>query len=142
MINVERARALLEYLKDQPLQHEQGEWIGNADPRLASRSDIAALRGHCGTVGCVAGWAVLLFGDPGAVVTLGREVRLPDGRSLTVARYAMELLDFDNTSAGLVFYANEARAMESLHWLAEHADASSRQLEGHIWEVHHSVPCQ
>jgi hypothetical protein len=70
----------------------QCEWV--RDDRRITEAGVVSAHGHsCGTAACVAGHAVLMFGETGVSLdhSYGRVV-FPDGRLARISEYAGELL--------------------------------------------------
>lgn len=83
--NAELAYRVLDHIDAHPEQWDQGHWVAEAE---------------CGTVGCFAGWAVMLSGymvnDEGTVIgSLGRVTKL-DGQHIEDAANVLLGID-DNT---------------------------------------------
>src|SRR5690349_17452818 len=57
--NRELAAKVLRQITEHPETHRQGMWFAKDDRELGMVDDIVDA-GTCGTVGCVAGWAVAL----------------------------------------------------------------------------------
>ena len=66
----ELAELVLKYVTEHPERHKQRTWCDN-------HWDVSAPPGHCGTTGCLAGWAVMLNAkNPGrSASAILREVR-------------------------------------------------------------------
>lgn len=129
-LDVERARILLTFLREHPEKHEQDIWLN-----AYAGGRIGEVRETCGTRGCVAGWAVLLFGPE------DKELRDPSHNvtNLRVGRWsipglARELLGLTHEQADHLFYVRnttddiELQARRVLAYLIEHPTATGDEL--------------
>lgn len=89
---------------------------------------------HCGTAGCVAGWACMLF-RPREMV---RAVTAPSD-DLSILNVARTALDLDLNQASFLFLENCAiatreDALKRLNWMIEHANYAE------IWDPNEYYP--
>lgn len=127
MPNVERLRAVLDHIKTLPdavalnlsdtsnygePMWDQHKWIAVPDNTM--------IEGSCGTSGCFAGWAVMLFVpefklDPDYKDLAMFHNIIVDGESIPIERLARELLDLNGFEADALFdYGNELDDLEAV----------------------------
>ncbi|AMS02635.1 hypothetical protein BJD55_gp131 [Gordonia phage Yvonnetastic] len=114
-LNIELAERILEQITEHPETHDQSHW--------------GEVR-ECGTVCCIAGWAILLSDDhrvrfsEGGVRSPALEILVGEnywtGYDDDVSRRAAHLLGLDNYSS-LFYEGDENYAREKLAWLIERA---------------------
>jgi hypothetical protein len=124
MADVARLRKVLDHIKALPrydhagiAQYEdqaahlrgdgwyQSDWLLTDDEVTITECGVVDRQGRsCGTAGCFAGWAVLLFAPDGTRMD-GDCVTLPDGTPTHVSDYAARLLGLTPSEAGCLFTA-------------------------------------
>jgi hypothetical protein len=132
MVNVERTCELAAFLRANPDKHNQETWLKSTLPTENSSRDVPAgeLRTHCGTTGCAAGWAILLFDEPNAPlrVYFDGAVSITDRVPAGFTGRAAELLDLPMMIADLLFYSSKDDLLVRLDHLADHPDATLDEL--------------
>lgn len=121
-MNIELFQKIDEVIHNEPDKHYQGYWESTND---------------CGTVRCVAGWAVHLatgapvfdrYGDPTRETeALGRSVGVHD--ALQIAAIARRLLDITPEQASRLFFTNDRTARWIVHAVATGGEPDWRWVE-------------
>jgi len=94
----------------------QGAWNISEGARYISEAGVIDLATgkRCGSAMCLAGHAVLMFGENGTELC-GEAVCLPGGRLTTVKYYAMDLLELAEADASTLFHgANRLPAIREM----------------------------
>lgn len=90
------------------LKTSQGDWIDAVNARLSIPDNQRET--WCGTTGCIAGWAIALFGDADE----WNDLVYNQGALRAVADYAQQLLELDDDEADHIFMGKWA------YWYDEH----------------------
>jgi len=107
--NVAELDRVVTFIEDHPEQHNQSLWI-RPDPR-----DNASEPWHCGTVGCLAGWTVLLNGW--ALVPDDDELVQRGNREESVENVAEEILGLNHNQSYVLFH--QAQNVDELRLLTD-----------------------
>lgn len=115
-MNVELLQKVKAHILEEPNRFVMGEWISKRHPGAVIRDESAdnahIVTPSCGTIGCIAGWTVLL--------AEGAECRTDD-----VCRRAAALLGISGTEQHL-FYVDEWNLEDQERW--EEAEAPEERV--------------
>jgi len=82
----------------------QADWLRTLGEVTITDQGLVDSQGEktCGTAGCFAGWAVVMFAPDGTRVD-GAYVTMPDGGTSFVSEMAQELLDLEDAQRRMLF---------------------------------------
>jgi len=132
MTDTKRILELADHLESQVpwSQFEMSCFIQSPTVLDPTRVPLSRMQNECGTAACIAGWAVLLFGEPSkSVVEMAKEAGL---RHLDIDLLATYLL------VGTDFYRPLDRLFYNFRDIKSPQDAA-RRLRTLAWEMEHGV---
>ena len=116
MKNIALARKVMERIREEPLRHDQSEWVNvPAKGRLANPVTVSDMD-NCGSVACFAGWTCLLAGDTlrnhtGFVVEDNGGDIIP----MHAMNRARQLLGLSCQEADLLFFCDDSYLDEKVY---------------------------
>ncbi len=91
-----RLRKIAKHILEQPRRMDMGNWYCTGD---SAKDEYGSHTPKCGTVGCIAGWAVQLYGDK----ALLEEAAAPYSEGVNFSDEAQRLLGLTARQAGELF---------------------------------------
>jgi hypothetical protein len=125
-LGITRLQAVKQHILEEPRRLNMFVWGIKTNPELAKQFQHLP---PCGTVGCIAGWTLLLFGPPIEELT---EFRNDDGSfelgGSRIVDQAANLLELDPWEANDLFHVNNWPEPFKDHFIAAISPRSSAQI--------------